>query len=140
MKRISPEEAAAKMEEGYVYLDVRSVPEFEEGHPKGAYNIPLMHAGSSGMSPNSRFMEEVAKAFPQDSKIIVGCKSGGRSVSAAALMEMARLKVGDEVSITVHEGGAIVLTPLRPVISPAKAAATAKRLIRKNAELFRRLA
>lgn len=58
----------------------------------------------------------------------------------AALMEMARLKVGDEVSITVHEGGAIVLTPLRPVISPAKAAATAKRLIRKNAELFRRLA
>lgn len=92
MKRISPEEAAAKMEEGYVYLDVRSVPEFETGHPKGAYNIPLMHAGSSGMSPNSRFMEEVAKAFPQDSKIIVGCKSGGRSVSAVALMEMAGYK------------------------------------------------
>ena len=92
MKRISPEEAAAKMEEGYVYLDVRSVPEFETGHPKGAYNIPLMHAGSSGMSPNSRFMEEVAKAFPPDSKIIVGCKSGGRSVSAVALMEMAGYK------------------------------------------------
>jgi rhodanese-related sulfurtransferase len=88
MKRISPEEAAAKMEEGYVYLDVRSVPEFETGHPKGAYNIPLMHAGKFGMAPNAKFMEEVAKAFPKDAKIVVGCKSGGRSVGACGLMEM----------------------------------------------------
>jgi len=57
----------------------------------------------------------------------------------AALMDLARLKVGDLVTITVHEGGSIVLTPLRPVITPQKAAATAKRLIKKNAELFRRL-
>lgn len=92
MIRISPEEAAAKMEEGYVYLDVRSVPEFETGHPRGAYNIPLMNLGASGMSPNSRFIEEVTRAFPHDSKIIVGCKSGGRSVSAVALMEMAGYK------------------------------------------------
>lgn len=56
-----------------------------------------------------------------------------------ALMELAHLKVGDKVSVTVHEGGSIVLTPMRPVISPEKAAATAKRLIKKNAELFRRL-
>lgn len=58
----------------------------------------------------------------------------------AALMDLARIKVGDQVTITVHEGGSIVLTPVRPVISPSKAAATAKRLIKKNAELFRRLA
>jgi hypothetical protein len=32
-----------------------------------------------------------------------------------------------------------VLTPVRPVITPEKAAAAAKRLIKKNAELFRRL-
>lgn len=57
----------------------------------------------------------------------------------AALMDLARLKVGDEISVTVHEGGSIVLTPLRPVIGPEQAAATAKRLIRKNADLFRRL-
>jgi hypothetical protein len=43
------------------------------------------------------------------------------------------------VTITVHEGGSIILTPVRPVIEPAKAAATAKRLIKKNSELFRRL-
>ena len=58
----------------------------------------------------------------------------------AALMDLARLKVGDQVSITVHEGGSIVLTPLRPVIKPAQAAAAARRLIKKNAGLFRRLA
>lgn len=92
MKRITPEEGAAKMEEGYVYLDVRSVPEFESGHPKGAYNIPLMNAGMFGMSPNPKFMEEVSKTFAKDARIVVGCKSGGRSVSAVGLMEMAGFK------------------------------------------------
>ena len=58
----------------------------------------------------------------------------------AALMDLARLQVGDQVTISVHEGGSIVLTPVRPVIRPAKAARTTKRLIRKNADLFRRLA
>jgi antitoxin component of MazEF toxin-antitoxin module len=57
----------------------------------------------------------------------------------AALMDLARIKVGDQVTITVHAGGSIVLTPVRPVIEPGKAAATAKRLIKKNSELFRRL-
>jgi len=58
----------------------------------------------------------------------------------AALMDLARLKLGDQVTVTLHEGGSIVLTPVRPVIGPARAAAVAKRLIKKNAELFRRLA
>ncbi len=57
----------------------------------------------------------------------------------AALMDLARLKVGDQVTVSVHEGGAIVLTPVRPVIGAEKAAEVSKRLIRKNSELFRRL-
>ncbi len=57
----------------------------------------------------------------------------------AALMELARLKVGDQVNVELHEGGTITLTPLRPSIDAKKAAVTAKRLIRKNSELFRRL-
>jgi len=56
-----------------------------------------------------------------------------------ALMELAHLKPGDQVNVEVHEGGTITLTPLRPVITSKKAATTAKRLIKKNAELFRRL-
>jgi antitoxin component of MazEF toxin-antitoxin module len=57
----------------------------------------------------------------------------------AALMELARLKVGDHVNVTIHPSGSIVLTPIRKAIDSKKAAVTAKRLIRKNAELFRRL-
>ncbi|MCY4632995.1 MAG: hypothetical protein OXG04_00535 [Acidobacteria bacterium] len=57
----------------------------------------------------------------------------------AALMDLARLKVGDQVTVSLHEGGSIVLTPVRPVIGPERAASTAERLIEKNGELFRRL-
>jgi antitoxin component of MazEF toxin-antitoxin module len=58
----------------------------------------------------------------------------------AALMDLARLKVGDEVNVTVHEGGSIVLTPVRPTIAAKTAAVAAKRLIKKNSALFKRLA
>jgi antitoxin component of MazEF toxin-antitoxin module len=57
----------------------------------------------------------------------------------AALMDLARVKVGDQLTVTVHEGGTIILTPVRPVLDPARAATTAKRLIRKNSALFKRL-
>ena len=57
----------------------------------------------------------------------------------AALMDLARVKVGDRLTVTVHEGGSIVLTPVRPCIDPARAGAAAKRLIRKNSSLFKRL-
>lgn len=57
----------------------------------------------------------------------------------AALMDLARLKVGDQLTVSVHEGGAIVLTPVRPVIDAVRATEVSKRLIRKNSELFRRL-
>ena len=57
----------------------------------------------------------------------------------AVLMDLARVKVGDQLTVTVHEGGSIVLTPVRPAIAPKTAAAAAKRLIRKNSVLFKRL-
>lgn len=57
----------------------------------------------------------------------------------AALMDLARVKVGDQFTVTVHEGGSIILTPMRPALDPARAAATAKRLIRRNSALFKRL-
>jgi antitoxin component of MazEF toxin-antitoxin module len=58
----------------------------------------------------------------------------------AALMDMAHLKTGDEVSITVHEGGSIVIAPLRPTISVEEGLASAKEWIERNDDLFRRLA
>ena len=29
--------------EGYAYIDVRSIPEYDGGHPVGAHNVPLLH-------------------------------------------------------------------------------------------------
>jgi rhodanese-related sulfurtransferase len=83
IERISPEQADARMRDGWIYLDVRSVPEFEAGHPAGAYNVPLLHMGSAGMEPNPEFLRVVTANFPKDAKIVVGCKAGGRSLRAA---------------------------------------------------------
>jgi antitoxin component of MazEF toxin-antitoxin module len=57
----------------------------------------------------------------------------------AALMEQAHLKEGDEVNVTVHEGGSITLTPMRRIIDAESARASAKRILSKNRELFKRL-
>jgi antitoxin component of MazEF toxin-antitoxin module len=61
-----------------------------------------------------------------------------QGVTIAELMDLAGLKVGDQVDVTVHESEAIVLTLARKVIEKKEAAKGAKRLSRKNAELFRR--
>ena len=40
VEHVMPTEAARLIEsEGYVYIDVRSVPEFDHGHPAPAVNI-----------------------------------------------------------------------------------------------------
>jgi antitoxin component of MazEF toxin-antitoxin module len=55
------------------------------------------------------------------------------------LMDLAHLKVGDEVDITLHDGGSLTITPIRERITSKEATATARRLIERNKELFRRL-
>jgi rhodanese-related sulfurtransferase len=88
--RISPEEARKLMDnEWYIYLDVRTEPEYATGHPTGAHNIPVMHAGSAGMTPNPDFLSVVSAVYPKDQKLIVGCKAGGRSMRAAEMLTSA---------------------------------------------------
>lgn len=57
----------------------------------------------------------------------------------SALMELARLKVGDAVDVVVHDSGAITLTPIRPVITPEQAEQVAEEVIKDYNEVFRRL-
>jgi rhodanese-related sulfurtransferase len=88
--RVSPEEAKKLIDqEGYVYLDVRTEMEYAAGHPVGARNVPLLHSGPAGMQPNPDFLEVVRAVFPLDTKIVVGCKAGGRSLRAAEAMTSA---------------------------------------------------
>lgn len=89
VKRVGANEAAQLIErEGYVYVDVRSLGEFQAGHPKGAYNIPIMIEGPAGYSlvPNRAFVDVVEAHFDKDAKLIVGCRSGGRSLRAAQIL------------------------------------------------------
>ena len=58
----------------------------------------------------------------------------------AALMELARLKVGDQVNVTVHEGGAIYLTPVRPVIGAQEVTQAVNSVMDDYARTMRKLA
>jgi rhodanese-related sulfurtransferase len=86
ISRISPKEASDKLGEGYAYVDVRTVEEFEAGHPSGSLNVPIMLASPRGMIPNPDFIRVMSAAFAKDAKIICGCRSGGRSLRAAQLL------------------------------------------------------
>ena len=97
LTRISPQEASAKLADGWTYVDVRTVEEFEAGHPPGAVNVPIAHAGPGGMVPNPEFVEVMGASFPKDAKIVVGCKAGGRSLRAAqALLGAGFTNVADQ--------------------------------------------
>ena len=84
--RVSPEEAKKLVDEGYTYLDVRTVTEYAAGHPTGAQNIPVMIQSTQGMAPNPDFLDVVAATYAKDAKLVVGCKAGGRSLRAAEML------------------------------------------------------
>jgi rhodanese-related sulfurtransferase len=87
VQRISTARALELVAEGVVYLDVRSVPEFEAGHVPDAYNIPLMHKGPMGMQPNPDFEARVRATFDEAQPLVIGCRSGQRSARAAVVLE-----------------------------------------------------
>ena len=74
-QRISPEEAARRMEEetGYILLDVRTREEYAQAHIPGAICIP-----------NETIGEEAPPELPDKAQLIlVYCRSGNRSRQAA---------------------------------------------------------
>ena len=58
----------------------------------------------------------------------------------AALMELARLKVGDDVNVEVHEGGTITITPLRPRPSKEDVTKAIRGVMKDYARTMRKLA
>ena len=88
-KRVTPPEAAELLKQGWRYIDVRSVQEFDAGHPLGALNVPLLHMHDGRMVGNSDFQKVIEANFAKEEPLVVGCKMGGRSLQAATLMEAA---------------------------------------------------
>ncbi len=60
---------------GYFLLDVRRAAEFEEGHIAGAHNIA-----------HTRLLSRIEEV-PRTKRVLVNCRSGGRSARACALLQ-----------------------------------------------------
>jgi len=98
LERISPEEARRRSKEkSAVLLDVRSMPEYAEGHPEGALNVPFLHKTPNGMIPNQDFARVVEFLLPdKEAPVVTHCQMGGRSMRAAQeLKSMGYTQVAD---------------------------------------------
>lgn len=69
---VSVEEAAGRIKEGAVLLDVRNQDEFDQERIAGSQFITLSE------------LQQRSAELPKDREIVVQCKSGGRSAQAAA--------------------------------------------------------
>ena len=58
----------------------------------------------------------------------------------AALMDLAHLKVGDQVNVEVHDGGTITLTPLRPTPSREEVSRVIQATLEDYAQTMKKLA
>ncbi|MXY23833.1 MAG: rhodanese-like domain-containing protein [Acidobacteria bacterium] len=79
---------ALRASEDYTYVDVRSIPEYDAGHPAGAHNVPLLHRdpATGMMQPNVQFLDVMQANYAKDAKLLVGCQMGGRSSQAAQIL------------------------------------------------------
>jgi len=87
--RISPQEAAEKLSEGWLYVDVREDDEFLAGHPRGAINVPYTRH-------EARFVELVRERARGATRFVLGCKSGIVSVHAAEMLARAGFEVVEQ--------------------------------------------
>jgi rhodanese-related sulfurtransferase len=106
IKHITVQQAHQQQGSGATYLDVRSIPEFEQGHPPGAFNVPLLHLDpqTGQMRPNSEFLAVVKGNFAADTPMVVGCKMGGRSQQACEILSSAGFQ--DVANVLGGWGGA----------------------------------
>ena len=92
---ISKEEAVSLIDEGALLVDVRSVTEYEQGHIDDAINIDVQEILNLKDSLNYNNM-----SISKNKKIIVYCRSGSRSSSAAKkLIELGYTNIYDLGSI-----------------------------------------
>src|SRR5688572_16206033 len=112
---LSVVEAVKVLEQpGAVYLDVRSTDEYDQGHPEGAWNIPILHARPQGMQPNAEF-EVVARAvLPRNVPIVVGCKSGQRSAMAVRVLRAFGQEQAVNMAGGFHGAGGMLGRPSAP--------------------------
>ncbi len=75
----------------HCFIDVRTVEEFNAGHPAGAVNVPIAHrdAASGQMKPNADFVPTLKTLAPAGTKVFASCQAGMRSMNACKALEAA---------------------------------------------------
>jgi len=90
VKNIDPEQAKNILESdsSTIYIDVRTEPEYMNGHVPKSINIPVVlpDPATRQMKPNPEFLKVVSAHVTKDKRIIVGCQMGGRSKLAADML------------------------------------------------------
>ena len=108
IRQVTPREAYELLEQdpGAIYLDVRTEGEFEAGHPAGARNVPVVLVDPVARQPvpNPDFVAIVKRHLASDTRLVVGCQSGGRSQHACELL--ARAGYTDLANVWAGFGGA----------------------------------
>ena len=106
IKHITVQQAHQQQGSGATYLDVRSIPEFQQGHPAGAFNVPLLHLDpqTGQLRPNPEFLTVVRATFSPESPLVVGCQMGGRSQQACEILSSAGFQ--DVANVLGGWGGA----------------------------------
>jgi rhodanese-related sulfurtransferase len=87
-RNVNPTEAKALLDgnEGWVYVDVRTEGEFNQGHAAGACNIPVAVGHPPQMTMNPEFLAVVKANFKKGQKLVLACAAGGRSSKACEIL------------------------------------------------------
>jgi rhodanese-related sulfurtransferase len=94
-EQISSQKAFQMLKNPSTYLiDVRSIAEYVfVGHPEMAYNIPLTFWSEEKQRfiSNENFLADIESRFKKEDILIFICRSGGRSLRAAAMARQSGL-------------------------------------------------
>ena len=59
--------------EDWVYVDVRTVEEFDQGHVPDSWNVPFAFSNpGGGMAPNPEFVAVIKAHFTTQSRLVLG--------------------------------------------------------------------
>ncbi|AEC06695.1 Rhodanese/Cell cycle control phosphatase superfamily protein [Arabidopsis thaliana] len=85
---IDVNQAQKLLDSGYTFLDVRTVEEFKKGHvdSENVFNVPYWLYTPQGQEINPNFLKHVSSLCNQTDHLILGCKSGVRSLHATKFL------------------------------------------------------
>ena len=104
VQRVSVEAAQRLLAEGWIYLDVRSEEEFDDGRVPDSLNVPFKIVQGEQLIPNDQFINCMNQHFGLGERLLLGCRSGRRSLEAAEVLaelgfsELRELQTGFEGS------------------------------------------